>query len=299
MQLKMAQAELELGGALLGNLRESNDILHDAKALQRRMAEEGYLLLRGVQRRETVETTRRFLLENLAENGQLDADYPLMEGVIKAGARSAFMGGSKRLTRDPKFLATVESVEIMGFFERFLEAPALTFDYKWLRLIGQGDFSGAHYDMPYMGRGTQCLYTCWTPLGDVSYDMGPLAILEGSHNAPNLERVRQTYGKMDVDRDHVTGSFSDDPLEIVEKYGGRWLTSEFEMGDVLIFEMFTMHGSLTNTSNRFRITADTRYQRANEPADERWMGADPIAHYAWMEEGKTVTMEEARKAWEV
>lgn len=298
MILKMGKAELELGGTALGDLRESNDLLTDAKALQGRMAEDGYLLLRGVQRRENVEATRRFLLENLAANGQIEPSRPLMEGVIKPGARGAFMGGSKTLTRDPKFLATVESPEIMNFFEFFLEAPVLTFDYKWLRLIGNGDFSGAHYDMPYMGRGTRNLYTCWTPLGDVSYDMGPLIILEGSHSSPALERVRETYGKMDVDRDHVTGSFSDDPLEIMEKYGGRWLTTEFEMGDVLIFDMFTMHASLANATERFRISTDTRYQRANEPADERWMGADPIAHYAWME-GKTVPMEEARKAWQV
>ncbi|GDX40405.1 hypothetical protein LBMAG21_06970 [Armatimonadota bacterium] len=298
MQLKMAEVALELGSPVLGSLRESNDALSDTKALQKRMAEDGYLLLRGVQRRENVEQTRRFLLENLAENGQIDLDYPLVEGVIKKGARGAFMGGSKTLTRNPKFLATVESEEIMNLFELFLEAPVLTFDYKWLRLIGQGDFSGAHYDMPYMGRGTRNVYTCWTPLGDTTYDMGPLVILEDSHKSPAMERVRQTYGKMDVDRDHVTGAFSNDPLEMIERYGGRWLTSEFEMGDVLIFDMFTMHGSLTNTSNRFRISTDTRYQRAGEPADERWMGADPIAHYAWME-GKTVTMEEARKTWEV
>jgi hypothetical protein len=101
-----------------------------------------------------------------------------------------------------------------------------------------------------------------------------------------------------VDRDHVTGSFSNDPVELVDRYGGRWHTNAFKVGDVLIFGMFTMHGSLNNVTNRFRLSTDTRYQLASEPVDERWMGEDPIAHYAWTK-GETVPMEEARKKWGV
>jgi len=55
---------------------------------------------------------------------------------------------------------------------------------------------------------------------------------------------------------------------MIEKFGGQWQTTEFAQGDVLIFGMFTMHASVVNTSNRFRISADTRYQRANEPVDD-------------------------------
>ncbi len=298
MILKMAHREMELGSAQMGTLRDSNAILSDPKALQARMVEDGYLLLRGVQKRETVLATRRFLLENLAENEQIDLNYPLMEGVIKEGARGDFLGGSKQLTRDPLFLNTVESPEIMGFFAHFLEASVLTFDYKWLRVVGNGDFTGAHYDIVYMGRGTQNLYTCWTPLGDLNYDIGPLAILVGSHRGSAYERVRETYGKMDVDRDKVTGWFSSDPYEMLEKFGGQWQTTEFQMGDVLIFGMYTMHASLTNITNRYRLTSDTRYQRADEPVDERWIGENPLAHYSW-QEGKTVSMEEARKEWKI
>jgi ectoine hydroxylase-related dioxygenase (phytanoyl-CoA dioxygenase family) len=161
--------------------------------------------------------------------------------------------------------------------------------------VGPGSNTGAHYDIVYMGRGTQNVYTCWTPLGDVSYDLGPLALLVGSHR---FERVKETYGRMDVDRDHVTGWFSNDPVELVDRYGGQWQTSEFRAGDVLIFGMFTMHASINNTSDRFRISSDTRYQLASEPVDERWIGPKPKAHYAW-QKGETVPMEEARKKWGV
>ena len=125
--------------------------------------------------------------------------------------------------------------------------------------------------------------------------MGPLAILAGSHR---FDRIRETYGEMDVDRDKVTGWFSNDPVELVDTYGGQWRSAEFEMGDALIFGMYTMHGSLSNTTGRFRLSCDTRYQRADEPVDERWIGENPIAHYAWMK-GDTVPMEKARQRWGV
>src|SRR5581483_11277590 len=281
--------ELELGGKYLGTLREANALLGNTAALRARMAEDGYLLLRGLHDVEKVRATRRFLLEKLAENDQVDMDYPLMEGVVKEGARGAFLGGRKELTRSPELLNLVESPEIMGFFAHFLEGEVLTFDYKWLRVVAPGDFTGAHYDVVYMGRGTKNLYTCWTPIGDIPYELGPLAICVGSHR---FERIKATYGQMDVDRDHVEGWFSNDPVEIVDKFGGQWQTTEFAMGDVLIFGMFTLHGSLNNVSNRYRLTTDTRYQRADEPVDERWIGENPIAHYGW-HEGKMITMEEA------
>ena len=199
------------------------------------------------------------------------------------------------MTHTPKFLSVVESPEIMKFFEGFLDGPVLTYDYKWLRAVGPGDNTGAHYDVVYMGRGTKSLYTVWTPLGEVSYDMGPLVILVGSHQ---FDAVKETYGKMDVDRDHVTGHFTNEPIDMVNQYGGQWQTSEFHPGDVIIMGIYTMHGSLNNLTNRYRISTDTRYQLETEPVDERWIGKDPIAHYAWTE-GETVSMEEARKQWGV
>ena len=293
--LTMGKREMELGSRYLGRLREAEDIAEEPQALRDRLVEDGYLLLRGLQKRDNVLAARRTILENLAANGQVDGRFPLMEGVVAEGGRGAFLGGSKTLTRSPEFLKLVESPDVMGFFSRLLGGEVLTYDYKWLRVVGPGDFTGAHYDVVYMGRGTRNVFTCWTPLGDVTYDTGPLAILAGSHR---LEKIKQTYGKMDVDRDHVTGWFSTDPVELVDAYGGQWQTTEFTAGDVLIFGMFTMHGSLDNASNRYRLSCDTRYQRADEPVDERWVGDEPIAHYAWMK-GETVPMAVMRRKWKV
>jgi len=259
------------------------------------MDEDGYLLIRGLQNTEKVKAARQVVLDNLKANDQLDLDQPADIGVAAPGKKGRFLGGAKQVTHTPEFLSVVESPEIMKFFEGFLDGPVLTYDYKWLRAVGPGDNTGAHYDVVYMGRGTKSLYTVWTPLGEVPYDMGPLVILVGSHQ---FDAVKETYGKMDVDRDHVTGHFTNEPIDMVNQYGGQWQTSEFHPGDVIIMGIYTMHGSLNNLTNRYRISTDTRYQLETEPVDERWIGKDPIAHYAWTE-GETVSMEEARKQWGV
>ena len=50
--------------------------------------------------------------------------------------------------------------------------------------------------------------------------------------------------------------------------------------------MFTVHAGLDNRSDRVRLSSDSRYQPASKPADERWIGPNPIAHGAAGRRGK-------------
>lgn len=298
MEVTLGTKRLEVGSNQLGLLHSCNDVLHNVDALRTRMEEDGYLVMRGLLNEVDVRAARAHLLDNLMQNDQIDERWPLDDAVIKPDRHGAFLGGRTDISHSRPFLDVVESPELFGFFASFLGHDALTFDYKWLRVVGTNGFTGAHYDIVYMGRGTQKLYTCWIPLGNVAFDQGPLAILVGSHKGDGFQRVRDTYGRMDVDRDNVEGWFSSDPLEMVDRYGGKWHTSDFKAGDVVVFGMYTMHASLVNTTNRYRLSCDVRFQRSDEPTDERWVGDRPIGHYAW---GKQpgVTMEEARERWKV
>lgn len=91
------------------------------------------------------------------------------------------------------------------------------------------------------------MYTMWTPLGDLPIEQGTLAVCLGSHN---FKKIRETYGKIDVDRDQIQGWFSQNPLEIVDTFGGQWATTSFSAGDVVIFGMYFMHGSTDNLTDR-------------------------------------------------
>ena len=282
------------------DLRDSNDIVDNPDALHERMTEDGYLLIRGLHDKDTVLTARKQILERLEKKEMLAANTPLMDGIFNPDfpePTSTGSMGNKHLTKLPAFKAVVEGEPIMNFFKHFLGGDARTFDFKWLRTAGPGAGSPIHYDIVFMGRGTHNLYSCWTPFGDVSLDMGPIVFCIGSDR---FDKVRNTYGRSDVDRDLIEGHFSDNPKEIIEKYGGQWSTTTFSAGDVIIFSMYLMHASLVNTSNKIRITADTRYQLASDPIDERWIGDQPKGHYAWKQkDAKIESIEESRKRWGV
>ena len=282
------------------DLRESNDILDKPSALKERIAEDGYLLIRELHDNDTVLSARRKILEKLAEKDMLASGTSLMDGVFNPNYSEPTTTGAMgniELAQLPEFKAVVEGAPIMNFFKHFLGGEARTFDFKWLRTAGPGSGSPIHYDIVFMGRGTQSLYSCWTPFGDVSLDMGPIVFCIGSNR---FDKVRETYGQSDVDRDLIQGHFSDNPLQVVEKFGGHWATTTFSAGDVIIFSMFLMHASLVNTSDKIRITADTRYQLASEAIDERWIGEKPKGHYAWKQKDAEIeSLEESRRRWGV
>lgn len=285
-----------MGAPELGELRDCNRLLDDPAALRTQLAEDGYLLIRGFHPREEILAVRQQMLQILADAGRIDPDQPLVEGRIRDGARSTFRGG---IGEAPGFRPVVEHARIMEFFARLLGGPTMTFDFKWTREVGTGDATGAHLDAVYMGRGTPNLLTCWTPWGDISPEQGTLAILVGSHRLPGWEQVHQTYGRMDVDRDHVEGWFSNDPRHLAATYGGQWATTTFNAGDILIFGMRTLHASTTNTTQRFRLSSDTRYQLASDPIDERWIakaGKPPIGHYGW-HAAPLVPMADKKREW--
>lgn len=276
MKVLFNEVEMEFGGPLMSELEDSAPDINDVETLQARMAEKGYLFLRGFHDRQAIAAARTKILEHAQNNGILDTAAPLSEGRCAQGLKGAFWGGRKEITHTPEMLGILENERLMAFFAKFLGGDVMTYPYKWLRLTAPGEFTLPHYDVVYMGRGSHNVFTCWTAYHDIPLERGPLAICEGSHR---FDRVKQTYGRVDVDKQLVGGYFPAAPTEIVQKLGGHWRTASMQPGDIIIFGLFTMHASLTNQTHEFRITTDTRYQLAAEPADDRWMGDTPPAHY--------------------
>lgn len=248
--LSAGDADLtELAGRRAGSLSPTEMF----EALQA----EGYLLLRGFHAAAAV--------QEVADQLQRFHDDDPSTAIPKALVA-------------PAFLELVEGPRIMAFFSELLAERALTYDFKWVRFSPPGVWTRPHMDRVFMGRGTDEVYTCWTPIGDVPLDRGPLALLLGS---PLAERISQTYGRQDVDRDLIAGHLAEDPRELADAVGGRWSTAEFRAGDLLVFGITAIHSSLENRSRHVRISSDTRYQRVTDPVDGRWCGRNVVGHYRW------------------
>lgn len=286
--------ELEMGSEHLVELRESNDILGEPEELRKRLNEDGYLFVREFHDPDLVREARRDVLAHLDDEGLLHPEEPTGNGVIHPD----YFGGEFDMTAAswthyPNLEELVEGDGIMAFFEEFLDAKPLALDRKLGRAKATGDFTGFHVDRIFMNRGTEDLYTVWRPIGDCPLEQGPLLLCPGSHEH---DQLRETYGRMDVDRDVFESAFSEDPYDVIETIGGPLATADFEAGDALVFGQYLMHGSLSNRTDRFRISVDTRYQSIEDPVDGRWVGADPVGHYNWPASDET-PMTELRAQW--
>lgn len=265
-----------------GKLRESIDVIDDVDALRGRMQEDGYLFLPGYLDRDLVFEARQVIVDRLAEEGSLAPGAPPMDAVARNGADFKYR---EDLADDNEPLhQLLYTGRMIDFYERFLGGAVRHFDYTWLRAVTPGKGTPPHGDSVFMNRGTPNLYTAWVPHGDISYDLGGLIVLEKSHR---LDEIKNTYGQRDVDtycenepdaelyaagKKSWDGALSDNPFELQEQLGLRWLTTEFKAGDLLTFTMYTLHASLDNQSDRVRLSSDSRYQLASEPVDERWVG---------------------------
>ena len=307
LELTYCSKKIDTSAAHFGTLRISNEALDDREELWRRMAADGYLYLPGYLDREQVVEARNAFLERLHQSGLLDVRFAPAEGFVRPGRTLSFM---PTVTRDnPALDRVLYAGAMMEFYDFFLGGPVRHFDYTWFRAKSPGINTATqpHCDIVYMGRGTQQLYTSWTPLSDIPYKMGGLMVLEHSHQ---IEELVQTYGQTDVDayceneggrpREIVeraqaemrelneeerkeiswnsTGAYGTDALEVQRQLGRRWLSAEYQMGDLLVFCMHLMHASSDNQTNQIRLSSDSRYQLASESVDERWIGEDPPTH---------------------
>ncbi|MCF7817515.1 MAG: phytanoyl-CoA dioxygenase family protein [Kiritimatiellales bacterium] len=260
MAVKVCKDEL-VWGVEIDEMRIANDLLGDPEALRDRLETDGYLLIREFHPRDEVLAARRALLEAMEVNG-LKSISP----------------HNRDLARLPELLRVLESPRLFSFFKDYFGEEALTFDEKWLRTVPNGGYTGLHFDTVYMGRGSNRLHTTWTPLGDLTKELGTLAVWTG--DAGELAELRRSYGAVDVDRDKVGGWLSHSPKGFLETFGGRWVTTNVRAGDVIVINMFTMHCSTTNVTDELRMSCDIRFQPASDSADERWYGENRTGHYS-------------------
>jgi hypothetical protein len=263
---------------LLGELRDSTALLHSNTQLRQRLAEDGYLFLRGVLDAGPVLRARSEVFGRLAAVGEI-ADPPAA-GIATGHSRRRETAGDlgafwKSVNAGPALRQVTHGAALCDILSQIFGAPAIAFDFMFLRAAPVGRWTGLHFDHGFFTRATEQVLTAWIPLGDIPWSDGPLMVVEGSHRFEDLTATQRGF---DVARD--TGrraAFTEHPVELASARRTRLLSAHFRPGDVLIFGMLTLHGTFDNCSpaKRVRLSCDVRFQPAAEPRDPRYFGPDP------------------------
>ncbi len=253
----------------LTELRVSSDAIADAAELRKRLNEDGYLFFRRLLDPDRLWDLRRHMLSVMQAGGWLVAGTDPMDGIADPSARSTegdpeYTDVYHRVYRLEAFHTMAHCSEVMDALERIRGCRMMSQPQKVARLWFPQfteHTTPTHQDFVHF-QGSYDNLTCWSPVGNCPVELGGLAVLRGSH-------------KVDCVLDHHfslgAGSLHVDPAEH-SSLGAEWHTTDYEVGDTLIFPALTIHKALPNlTEDRLRVSLDNRYQRVGDPIAEHML----------------------------
>lgn len=265
-------------GELLGELRDSTLIIEDRARLRKRLVCDGYVLLRSIVPLDVALDARREVFERLAAVGEIKR--PAVDGVATGVSRRRELvndlGDFWRDVCSGRLLRKATHGSHIGeLMTLLLGQAAQPHDYMFLRPGRPGLSTRLHYDLPFFARGSKRILTAWLALGEIPIHEGPLAIVEGSNQYEDLIEPIRT-----IDYDSTASpsvQVMEDSVAFVAARKSRFLTTHFAPGDVVVFDMLTMHGTFDNCSEsgRVRLSCDVRWQPTVDEIDRRYRGENP------------------------
>ena len=267
-----------LSPELLAPFRDLNFATTAASVMRAQLATDGYLLLRGALDPTDILAAREEVFGRLFEVGEIQS--PAGDGI--------YTGTSQRRVRHPDLGSFWQSVSegpalrkvthgeaITAIMSTVLAEPAHPHDYLFLRPAVPGRSTHLHYDRPFFARGSDSIHTAWTPLGDIPLSDGPLMAVEASNTFDDLLEAAQAVDYQSNDTPLV--QLMEDPTSLANHRKTHLLTTDFRVGDLIIFSMNLLHGSLDNQSpsGRTRLSCDVRWQPLADPIDSRYCGPNP------------------------
>lgn len=267
----MAPTETESPSALDDNwkeLRVSDDARAAPEELRRRLDEDGYLFFRGLQDRERLRALRREMLAVLQKGGWLAPGTDPMDGIADLEARCTegdieYTEVYHEVYKLEAFHRAAHAPEVVRMMGSILGKPAMPLPQKVARLWFPQYLehtTPAHQDFVHFQGDFQTL-TCWAPVGDCPRELGGLAVLAGSHHAGRVldHHFSLGAGALDVE------------LGSAERQR-EWHSTDYALGDTLIFPALTIHKALPNrTEDRLRISLDNRSQAIGDPIAEHML----------------------------
>jgi hypothetical protein len=254
----------------VNELIDSTNDLGDRATLRSRSEEDGYLFFRSLLPAEDILLMRSELLSVVRAHGFLKyTDDPLSGELdlvtlnrIPADKMRLDIGVPAAVYHDVQKLRYTHGLphhpRLRKLFETLFGADVFVHPRHIVRMVTpHRDMvpTPIHQDFPLI-QGTPNTWTCWFPIGECTKSLGGLAVLRASHRKGYL------------------------PIDIAEGAGGitaqlcpdedQWLTTDYRVGDVLIFPSYTVHKAMPcQSKGRIRLSFDVRYQPAGEPIEAK------------------------------
>ncbi len=235
-------------------LKDSRPLLGDWQALRARIAEDGYVFVRGLIDPAFVTSVGRAGLGYLQAAGWTQPGGDPVEAPPKPPVRAVRMRdafgdpGYTQVYSDPGFNSVPSATALAGLMAQIMGPAGFCYPFRLPRIVypvsvvphQPGNFVHKDY------RAVQDMFTCWVPLGHIPPSLGGLAIKPGSQR---WARVTERG--------------------FLNRLEPGWVTTEYEPGDVLVFHCLTTHAALPNHEGRMRFSGEYRWQLADQPAPTR------------------------------
>jgi hypothetical protein len=283
MQVYSNGLPLPAGPDRLAPMRDSTALMADHDGLRRRLADDGYLYLRGVLDRQEVLRLRAAYFDMFGP-GYLKPGTTSAQGVWSGATLPGLpphgVPGhpAHAMVRSKLFARFAMNPRLEDLARILLGEPeVMRLPRQILRHFHKGPVaSRAHTDFDYLSRGSDRVAVVWIPIGDCPPDTGGLVYLEGSHTLPK-ERIGALKARH-TDRLGDTRPISHDLAWTQQQLGGRWLYADFRAGDIAVHSPHIVHASLDTATDTMRMSADIRFISVAEEPDPRWLhpwsGAD-------------------------
>ncbi len=257
----------------LKELRVSNNVMDDPAELRRRIADEGYLFFRRLQDPDKLRTLRREMLTVMQQGGWIVAGSDPVDGIANISAQCtegdlAYTDVYHEVYKLEAFHRSAHSPEVLAMVETIMGRPIMPHPQKIARLWFPKyteHTTPIHQDFVHFQGNFETL-TCWAPVGDCPIELGGLAVLPGSHKVNQVLDHHFSLGAGGLYVDTEQEAETHKELDVA------WHTTNYEIGDTLIFPALTIHKALPNyTEDKLRVSLDNRYQAIGDPIAEHML----------------------------
>ena len=196
------------------------------------LGQHGYVFLRNFFNKEEIINARNAVID-FADNMYNCIDISECKYNAKQGnpASRIFLNENKILSQNIHVTQIGEHTKLFDLLKNIYGTEPKCYPEKWFRFYKKNEGTQKHID--WICPENLNRYTAWIPLGNCK---NGISICRGSHT-------------MSLDM----------PIHERLNYKGEWDTTEFYVGDLVLFDVRCLHKGLKNTEDYYRISMESRW----------------------------------------